>query len=69
MCGTLEKGDTHTVTLDDGTQFFIHVTPKCEHDFQGWRDLRDDEGNVCGGERSCTKCGMGAMAHSLREGP
>lgn len=37
----------------------------CEHDFQGWREFSD--GN--GGEQVCTKCGMGAMAHSLRTGP
>lgn len=33
----------------------------CEHDFQGWRAFED--GN--GGEQVCTKCGMGAMSHSL----
>lgn len=43
---------------------FIHATPKrepCEHDFQGWRDFED--GNGC--EQVCTKCGLGAMQHSL----
>jgi hypothetical protein len=47
---------------DEGSAFF-HVTPKdtCQHDFQGWREFED--GN--GGEKVCTKCGMGAMAHTL----
>jgi hypothetical protein len=36
-----------------------------EHDFKGWRDFAD--GN--GGEQICTKCGMGAMAWTLRVGP
>lgn len=35
------------------------------HDFKGWREFPD--GN--GGETVCTKCGMGAMAWSLRAGP
>ena len=47
-----------------GTEIFIHVTPKCDHDFQGWRDFSDGHG----GETVCTKCGMGAMAWSLRTG-
>lgn len=45
-------------------KIFVHATPKpdlCKHDFQGWRDFED--GN--GGEQVCTKCGMGAMAHTL----
>ena len=37
----------------------------CEHDFQGWREF--DEGR--GGERVCSRCGMGAMSHSLRCAP
>lgn len=44
---------------------FIHVTPKCEHEFAGWREFED--GN--GGEQVCAKCGMGAMSASLRDGP
>lgn len=43
---------------------FFHSLPKapvCEHDFQGWRKFEDGRG----GERVCTKCGMGAMAHTL----
>jgi len=43
---------------------FVHVTPKCEHDFQGWRDFADGRG----GETVCTKCGVGAMSWSLRTG-
>lgn len=45
-------------------QIFLHVTPTCEHDFQGWREFDDGRG----GETVCTKCGMGAMAWSLRTG-
>lgn len=43
---------------------FVHVTPACDHDFQGWRDFADGRG----GEAVCAKCGMGAMAWSLRTG-
>lgn len=46
---------------------FIHISPKpdaCNHDFRGWRNFAD--GN--GGEQVCSKCGMGAMAYSLRTG-
>ena len=49
------------------TDVFIHISPKsntCDHDFKGWRAFAD--GN--GGEQVCTKCGMGAMAHSLKMG-
>lgn len=35
-----------------------------EHDFKGWREFVDGRG----GETVCTKCGMGAMAWSLRTG-
>lgn len=47
--------------------FLLHSMPKhdaCEHDFQGWRQI---DGGL-GGERVCTKCGMGAMAHTLSLG-
>lgn len=40
----------------------------CEHNFEGWRDLMDADGNVLGGETVCSRCGMGAMSHSLRCG-
>ena len=57
---------------NEKSKWFIHVTPKpgtcddgAEHDFQGWRDFPD--GN--GGERVCTKCGLGAMAYTLMVGP
>lgn len=36
----------------------------CEHDWQGWREFADGSG----GERVCTRCGKGAMSHSLRTG-
>jgi hypothetical protein len=34
----------------------------CEHDFQGWRKFEDGHG----GDTVCTRCGMGAMSHSIR---
>lgn len=36
----------------------------CEHEFAGWRAFED--GN--GGEQVCSKCGMGAMGHSMNLG-
>lgn len=47
-----------------GTDIFIHVTPRCEHEFAGWREFNDG----LGGEQVCTKCGVGAMSASLRDG-
>lgn len=38
----------------------------CEHEFQGSRNLLDDQGNICGAEQVCARCGMGAMSHDLR---
>lgn len=37
----------------------------CEHQFSGWREFAHGRG----GEQFCTKCGMGAMAHSMRVRP
>ena len=37
----------------------------CEHDFQGWRPIYDDNDNECGSETVCTRCGCGSMHHSL----
>ncbi len=34
----------------------------CEHEFGGWREFEDGSG----GEQVCAKCGIGAMAHSMR---
>lgn len=48
---------------DSDGDTFVHVIPKCDHDFQGWRDFADGTG----GETVCTKCGMGAMTASLLE--
>jgi len=48
-------------------EVFFHATPKpdaCVHDFEGWRPF--EGGN--GGEQVCTKCGIGAMAHTLSMG-
>lgn len=53
-------------TATDG--LFIHVTPRagaCQHEFKGWREFDDGRG----GERVCTKCGMGAMAWTLANDP
>lgn len=50
--------------LDRLNSIFIHVEPKCEHELHGWRDHADGHG----GEQYCKKCGMGAMAISLRTG-
>jgi len=64
-----DTGVAMTDKTDGG--FFLHVSPKpdaCEHDFQGWRALTDDEGRECGGTTVCTKCGMDAMTFSLRCG-
>lgn len=50
---------------DDGVFFHAMVKPDtCDHDFDGFRAFAD--GN--GGEQVCTKCGMGAMAHTLATG-
>jgi hypothetical protein len=48
----------------------LHLRAYCDamdrgdHDFRGYRAFEDGRG----GEQVCTKCGMGAMEHSLREG-
>ena len=57
------EGETVKVTVGE-SDVFIHVTPACDHDFRGWREI--DGGR--GGERYCSKCGIGAMAWSLRTG-
>ena len=36
----------------------------CEHNFTGWREFEDGSG----GEQVCSRCGTGAMSHSLRTG-
>ena len=53
-------------------ELFFHASPKpdaCDHDFQGWEELKDDEGRVCGGTTVCTRCGMTSFAHALRYAP
>lgn len=52
-----------------------HITPNQElckdgkkHDFKGWIDLKDENGNVRGGTTVCTKCGLDAFTYSLRYG-
>ena len=34
---------------------------ECDHNFQGWREHADG----LGGEQFCSKCGLGAMAHTI----
>lgn len=41
----------------------------CQHEFDGWRDILDDNEQPCGGEQFCRRCGMGSMVHSLRTAP
>lgn len=51
--------------------FFSHFLPSasvCDHDFGGWRDHKNEAGQVIGGEQVCKKCGMGAMEYTLRTG-
>ena len=50
------------VSEDREKVVFAHATPKCDHVFAGWREFES------GGEQVCTKCGIGAMSASLREG-
>lgn len=38
------------------------LPPPCKHDFGGWREFEDGRG----GEQFCQKCGLGAMAWSMR---
>lgn len=33
----------------------------CEHNWSGWREFEDG----CGGEQVCSRCGCGAMSHSM----
>jgi len=70
-CGECHLSDGETCDICGATavdvagdRLFIHITPKCEHEFAGWRDHEGGHG----GEQVCTKCGMGAMAWSLRTG-
>lgn len=49
-------------------EIFMHFLEKpdaCQHQWDGFRDLFDDDGRPCGDERVCSKCGMGAMHYSL----
>jgi hypothetical protein len=41
----------------------------CQHEFSGWRDILNDDDQVCGGEQVCQRCGCGSMSHSMRYGP
>jgi len=66
----------HVAMTKPDNEMFFHATPNEElctdgskHDFQGWIDLKDENGYVCGGTTVCTKCGLDAFTHSLRYGP
>lgn len=37
----------------------------CEHDWDGSRDIAGDDGTLAGWETCCTRCGEGAMHHSM----
>lgn len=50
---------------DASPSVLVHVTPKCEHQFAGWRDFEDGRG----GEQVCSKCDIGAVSASLRDSP
>ena len=67
---TIRNGwDPKTVTCDfdfDACYCACVSHGPCEHDFKGWRDMLNSRGEVTGGERVCARCGMGAMAHSIR---
>lgn len=53
-------------SMKDKVFFHASADPDaCKHDFKGWREFADG----LGGETVCSKCGMGAMAYSLRVGP
>ena len=62
--------------MNDETDDFIFYALKNEelcidglkHDFKGWKDLTDEDGNVCGGTTVCSKCGLDAFTYSLRYG-
>lgn len=66
MTGQVERTNPMT-NGDERARTFFHAifTDTCDHDFKGFRAFPD--GN--GGESVCTKCGMGAMAHTLRSCP
>lgn len=43
--------------------FFHHAHKnECDHAWGGWREFDDGRG----GEQFCSKCGLGAMSHSMR---
>lgn len=51
-------------TIDEPFFYIAEKPDACEHDFKGWRPFEDGTG----GETVCSKCGMGAMHHSLMTG-
>lgn len=58
--------DEVTCSFDPHACYCACPKGPCEHDFQGWREIENDDGEVCGGEQVCKRCGMGAMAHGIR---
>ena len=63
-CGECHIPEGETCDICGATAVFVHVTPKCDHEFAGWREFDDGRG----GEQICSKCGAGAMSVSLRDG-
>lgn len=66
-CGECHLHDGETCDICGAHQPAVTVamcgTP-CDHDFKGWREFADGRG----GETVCGKCGIGAVAWSLRTG-
>jgi len=57
--------------FDKGLAFHVQrneefCTNAEEHDWQGWREIERNEYGAGGGEAFCSRCGIGAMSHSLR---
>lgn len=49
--------------------FHIFAPDACKHDFDGWREHKNEAGQIIGGEQVCKHCGMSAMAYTLAVGP
>lgn len=63
--GWKEGDEPPTTSYDFGACYCACASHgPCEHDFQGWREFEDG----LGGETFCSRCGMGAMGHSMRIG-
>lgn len=63
---TEQTTDEDAEAFKAATVAFLHSLPKpkpCKHDWRDWREFEDGSG----GERVCAQCGLGAMAHTLRQ--